>query len=156
MVSSALSSRRRFLRRPKVCKASPNPGRCHPPPPPPPPIVFPPVTIPGTSHFDPDGACLFAPLDLNFVLIREPGGEPNIRYYEGGAGGAGWWLVELWLRIESPFTLYFRVTTGDIWACGWAHREEIPYVPEISQSFTFPPWTLVDPAALNATAAISW
>lgn len=34
MVSSALSKRRGPLRRPKVCKASPNPGRCHPPPPP--------------------------------------------------------------------------------------------------------------------------
>lgn len=34
MVSNALSKRRGPLRRPKVCKASPNPGRCHPPPPP--------------------------------------------------------------------------------------------------------------------------
>jgi len=37
MVSNGYSARRVFLRRPKVCKTSPNPGRCHPPPPPPPP-----------------------------------------------------------------------------------------------------------------------
>ncbi len=36
MASSSLSGRRGPLRRPKVCTASPNPGRCHPPPPPPP------------------------------------------------------------------------------------------------------------------------
>jgi len=30
MVSNGLSKRRGPLRRPKVCKASPNPGRCHP------------------------------------------------------------------------------------------------------------------------------
>ena len=156
MVSSALSSRRRFLRRPKVCKASPNPGRCHPPPPPPPPIVFPPVTIPGTSHFDADGLCLFAPLNLAFDLARIPGGEPNIEYFASGAGGAGWWDVRLFMRLEAPFTFTFRVTTGMIWWCGWAEHVDRPYVPEISQSFTFPPWTLVDPAALNATAAISW
>lgn len=35
MVSNGYSKRRGPLRRPKVCKASPNPGRCHPPPPPP-------------------------------------------------------------------------------------------------------------------------
>jgi len=35
MASSSLSKRRGPLRRPKVCYASPNPGRCHPPPPPP-------------------------------------------------------------------------------------------------------------------------
>lgn len=37
MVSSALSSRRTYLRRPKVCKTLPNPGRCEKPPPPEPP-----------------------------------------------------------------------------------------------------------------------
>jgi len=36
MTSNALSTRRKFLRRPKVCKTLPNPGRCEPPPPPPP------------------------------------------------------------------------------------------------------------------------
>lgn len=36
MVSNGYSARRGPLRRPKVCKASPNPGRCHPPPPGPP------------------------------------------------------------------------------------------------------------------------
>lgn len=36
MVSNGYSKRRGPLRRPKVCKASPNPGRCHPPPPWPP------------------------------------------------------------------------------------------------------------------------
>lgn len=36
--SNALSSRRSYLRRPKVCHETPNPGRCHPPPPPPPPL----------------------------------------------------------------------------------------------------------------------
>lgn len=35
MASNALSARRQPLRRPKVCKSAPNPGRCHPPPPPP-------------------------------------------------------------------------------------------------------------------------
>ena len=35
MASSALSARRGPLRRPKVCHASKNPGRCEPPPPPP-------------------------------------------------------------------------------------------------------------------------
>jgi len=34
MTSNALSTRRKFLRRPKVCKTLPNPGRCEPPPPP--------------------------------------------------------------------------------------------------------------------------
>lgn len=34
MVSNGYSKRRGPLRRPKVCYASPNPGRCHPPPPP--------------------------------------------------------------------------------------------------------------------------
>lgn len=33
MVSNGYSKRRGPLRRPKVCLASPNPGRCHPPPP---------------------------------------------------------------------------------------------------------------------------
>ena len=35
MTSNALSKRRGPLRRPKVCKTAPNPGRCEPPPPPP-------------------------------------------------------------------------------------------------------------------------
>lgn len=35
MTSNALSSRRGPLRRPKVCKSLPNPGRCDPPPRPP-------------------------------------------------------------------------------------------------------------------------
>ncbi len=39
MVSSALSSRRGLLRRPKVCFTHINPGRCEPPPPPPPGIT---------------------------------------------------------------------------------------------------------------------
>lgn len=43
MVSSALSSRRGLLRRPKVCFTLPNPGRCEPPPPPPP--ILPPRTF---------------------------------------------------------------------------------------------------------------
>lgn len=34
MASNGLSNRRGPLRRPKVCKSDPNPGRCHPPPPP--------------------------------------------------------------------------------------------------------------------------
>ncbi len=59
MVSSALSSRRGLLRRPKVCFTLPNPGRCDPPPPPPPPypgtieiIPFPPYTVDTTTPFD--------------------------------------------------------------------------------------------------------
>lgn len=40
MVSNGYSKRRGPLRRPKVCTASPNPGRCHPPPPPPPSYCF--------------------------------------------------------------------------------------------------------------------
>lgn len=32
MASNALSSRRSYLRRPKVCREADNPGRCHPPP----------------------------------------------------------------------------------------------------------------------------
>lgn len=63
MVSNGYSKRRGPLRRPKVCKSSPNPGRCHPDPPPPP---WPPS--PFTFDFEYTYLLIMFPVTENWTL----------------------------------------------------------------------------------------
>jgi len=106
MPSNGLSSRRRYLRRPKVCKSAPNPGRCHPPPPLPPPPDFPPTC-----------------LDVTFSYWFATPGDPAFQEWTVeicGEPGTGWyWALdigpdnaEVLLQYTSEWTFVKIEVTG--------------------------------------------
>lgn len=80
MSSSALSSRRTYLRRPKVCKSLPNPGRCQPTPPGDPPTPCPPAVLTGFFDFRGIPDCHGEDHRRNFIALRDPDVEDPWQY----------------------------------------------------------------------------
>lgn len=145
MVSNALSSRRRYLRRPKVCKSDPNPGRCHPPPPPPPPpppVTCPPDVITGFFELTGNEWCVGPSHHWDFVCPRVPPAVDPWYYLliRPGSPPGEVILMRLWQTPIPKLYVYPQYWENFMFECHGGERANIPVVWCEHQSIVVDVW----------------
>lgn len=138
MTSSALSSRRTYLRRPKVCRTLPNPGRCEPPIGP-----IPPLDITGFFEMSQTDWCHGEDHHCNFIAPLVPDSIDPWKYkytdYDFPPGNQ--LLIQLW---ETPgYRLAVSVKYWLVPAGHCAHAELLNFYTDwrYQRSIIIDDWT---------------
>jgi hypothetical protein len=149
MPSSALSKRRGPLRRPKVCKSSPNPGRCHPPQPP---LEWPPVAF-----------------DMHVMAVIEM--EPMPESFDESVHLEWNEMMELWMgntpfgagNVDAQFSINAVTEKGNLTISGelWAqfyqfNKSGLGLVWGVETAYSVSAWTFVDPPGSSCTAEFTF
>jgi len=122
MVSNGYSARRVFLRRPKVCKSSPNPGRCHPPLPPWPLFPFPLrwIAVAPAPH---------TAFDFDVTIILTSTALPNVYVGTLYLGTSAYSAV--WTITESPDVGFLQLDASIPTISIQSKKFAEPYTPDV-------------------------